>query len=378
MAVLTEEQSMLKDQACNWVRDEAPVSKYREMRDSNEPLGFQKDVWQEICNLGWPGILIPEEYGGSNLDLQTFGVVLEELGRGLTASPLLASGLVGASAVLLGGNEGQKKQWLPKIATGETIATLALDEGPHHAPSRTTLEARHRGDRFALTGSKHFVPEGMAANLLIVAARTDGAAGDQNGITLFLIEGTSAGLERRPLDLVDHRGHADIEFLGVEASSEQVLGEVGGGFELLDAVLDRARAGLAAEMLGTGAEAFDRTLEYLKTREQFGQVIGSFQALGHRAATLYMNMEFARSSVEGALAGVDQGSNEVAKLCSLAKCRVGDFLYDMSNDMIQMHGGIGMTDEFDAGFFLKRARVAEATFGNRAFHLDRYIGFEGI
>lgn len=177
---------------------------------------------------------------------------------------------------------------------------------------------------------------------------------------------------------VDHRGHADIGFEDVFVSEENVLGDIDQGFELLDAVLDRGRAALSAEMLGIGAEAFDRTLDYLKTREQFGQVIGSYQALGHRASTHFMEMEFARSTVEGALAGIDSGEKDLAKLCSLAKCQVGDFLFGMSNDMIQMHGGIGMTDEFDAGFFLKRARVTEATFGNRAFHVDRYISTEGI
>ena len=218
----------------------------------------------------------------------------------------------------------------------------------------------------------------MAANLLIVAARTGGQPGDQAGVTLFLVDGEATGVERTRLSLVDHRGHADIEFSDVVVSDGNVLGTVDQGFELLDKVLDRGRAALSAEMLGIGAEAFDRTLEYIKTREQFGQMIGSFQALGHRAAAHFMEMEFARSSVEGALEGIDLESEVQAKLCSLAKCQVGEFLYNMSNDMIQMHGGIGMTDEFDAGFFLKRARVAEATFGNRAFHLDRYIATEGI
>lgn len=378
MSVLTEEQTILKDQVSNWVRDEASVTRFRRMRDSDPEFGFESGTWNSICGLGLAGLLIPEAYGGSGMDFKTLGVVLEQLGRGLTASPLVASGVVGATAIQLGGSEDQKRQWLPPIASGEVVATLAVDETARHAPNYTALSARRVESGFVLEGNKCFVPEGMAANLVIVAARTGGQPGDHAGITLFLVDGEAAGIERTRLSLVDHRGHADIEFSDVMVSDGNVLGAVDQGFELLDKVLDRGRAALSAEMLGIGAEAFDRTLEYLKTREQFGQMIGSFQALGHRAATHFMEMEFARSSVEGALEGIDLGSEDLAKLCSLAKCQVGDFLYNMSNDMIQMHGGIGMTDEFDAGFFLKRARVAEATYGNRAFHLDRYIATEGI
>lgn len=378
MAVLTEEQTILKDQVSNWVRDEASVTRFREMRDNKPEFGFEANTWKSICELGLTGMLIPESHGGSGMDFRTLGVVLEELGRGLTASPLVASGVVGASAILLGGTEAQKSEWLPRIASGVAIASLAVDEKAHHAPARTALAATKSDDGFVLNGTKLFVPEGVAADLLIVAARTSGQAGDQAGITLFLVEGSASGLTRSRLKLVDHRGHADIEFSDVHVTEESILGQIGDGFELLDEILDRGRAALSAEMLGIGSEAFDRTLEYIKTREQFGQVIGSFQALGHRAATHFMEMEFARSSVEAALESIDLGEGETGKLCSLAKCQVGDFLYNMSNDMIQMHGGIGMTDEFDAGFFLKRARVAEATYGNRAFHLDRYIATEGI
>ena len=378
MAVLTEEQTILKDQVGNWVRQEASVTRFREMRDSGSEFGFESCTWKFICDLGLAGLLIPEAYGGSGMDFKTLGVVLEELGRGLTASPLVASSVVGASAILLGGSEDQKRQWLPRIVSGQVIATLAVDETARHAPNYTTLSARKDESGFVLKGRKCFVPEGMAANLLIVAARTHSQRGAPDGITLFLVDGEATGIERVRLSLVDHRGHADIKFSDVIVSDENVLGTADQGSDLLEKVLDRGRAALSAEMLGIGAEAFDRTLEYLKTREQFGQVIGSFQALGHRAATHFMEMEFARSSVEGALDGIDLESENVEKLCSLAKCQVGDFLYSMSNDMIQMHGGIGMTDEFDAGFFLKRARVAEATFGNRAFHLDRYISTEGI
>ena len=378
MAVLTEEQSMLKEQASTWVREQSPVSKFREMRDSDNDNGFDTATWRAIAALGWCGILIPEEYGGSGMDYRTFGVVLEETGRGLTASPLFASGLVGASALLLGGSEEQKRSWLPRIASGEAIVTLAVDEGPHHAPAQIALAAKATGTGYVLSGEKVFVMEGNAADVFIVAARTAGAPGEENGISLFLVPGDSSGVTRKRIKTADSRGYADVTFDGVAVPSSSLVGKEGRGFGLLDAVLDRARAGLSAEMLGTGAEAFDRTLDYLKTRVQFGQVIGSFQALGHRAATHFMNMELARSCVEAALSAIDENADNIPAMASLAKCQIGDFLHDMTNDMIQMHGGIGMTDEFDAGFFLKRARATETAFGNQSFHRRRYAGACGI
>ena len=378
MAVLTEEQTILRDQAKAWVRDEAPVTAFRAMRDSGTGIGFAENTWHAISQLGWTGILIPEEYGGSGMDYRTFGVVLEETGRSLTASPLLTSGLIGASAILLGGNEEQKKAILPRIAAGTAVVTLAVDETSQHNPTGISLSATAHDGGYILDGTKLFVMEGAAADMLIVAARTSGDAGDENGITLFVVDAGAGGIERNALKTIDSRGYADITFSQVNVGTHAVLGEIDGGYPLLEAVLDRARAGLAAEMTGTAAETFDRTLEYLKTRVQFGQVIGSFQSLGHRQATHFMNLELARSCVEAALTAIDLEGEDTAQLCSLAKAQMGEFLHDMTNDMIQMHGGIGMTDEFDAGFFLKRARTVETLFGNRSYHRQRYISFEGI
>lgn len=372
MAALTEEQSMLKDQAKSWVTEQSPVLKFRQMRDSGVDLKFTPTTWNDMVEMGWTGILIPEEYGGSDLGYLTFGVVLEELGRQLTASPLFASALVGTSAILLAGSESQKQTLLPKVIDGSEILSLAVDESGRHAPRNIGLKAVHTDSGYTLSGEKTFVMEGMAATTFVVAARTDGDAGDEAGITLFLVSAEAAGLTRSSIHTVDSRGYAHLQFDGVSVAADAVLGQAGEGFEVLDAVLDRARAGLAAEMLGTGAQAFDMTLEYLKTREQFGRVIGSFQALGHRAAELYSAMELARSCAEHALQAIDDSANNLPEVCSLSKCRVGDFLHVMSNQLIQIHGGIGMTDEFDAGFYLKRARVLETAFGNQAFHRDRY------
>jgi alkylation response protein AidB-like acyl-CoA dehydrogenase len=371
VAALTEEQALLKEQAKSWARDEAPVAKFREMRDSGNDRGFDKATWAAIGELGWAGIVIPETYGGVDLGHLTFGIVLEELGRQLTASPLLASGLVGASALSLAGSDAQKQAWLPKIADGSAIVTLAVDEGPRHAPAGIALEAKPQGDRYTLTGSKVHVLEGLAADAFVVAARTAASP----GVGLFLVDGAAKGLSRQRLTTADSRGYANLQLEGAEG---EVLGEAGDASRVLDAILDRARAGLGAEMLGVASQSFDLTLDYLKNRVQFGQVIGGFQALGHRAAALFTEMEMARSCVEAALQALDEGDEDAAALCSLAKAKAGDFLHHMSNELIQMHGGIGMTDEFDAGLYLKRARALEATFGNQAFHRDRYATLVGI
>ena len=378
MAALTEEQSMLKDQASAWATEQAPVQKFREMRDSGTAEGFTPATWESMVEMGWTGVLIPEAYGGSDLGYLTFGVVLEQLGRQLTASPLFASALVGASAVLLGGSDAQKQQLLPKVVDGSEILTLAVDDGPRHAPAAIAMAAEQAGDGFRLSGSKHFVVEGITATTLIVAARTGGAPGSMDGLSLFLVPGDAPGISRERLATVDSRGYAKVTFDGVTVGKDALLGELDQGGALLDAVLDRARAGIGAEMLGTAAQAFDMTLEYLKTREQFGRVIGSFQALGHRAAGLFTQMELARSCAEAALQAIDADAPDVAQMCSLSKARVGDFLHEMSNQLIQIHGGIGMTDEFDAGFYLKRARVLEALYGNQAFHRDRYARLLGF
>ena len=378
MAALTEEQSMIQHQAQSWVIKHASVQEFRNVRDGESDVEFSPQIWSEMVSMGWAGIIIPEAYGGSDLGYLTFGLILEQAGRQLSASPLFASALVGASAILLGGSESQKKMLLPGIADGSEIVTLALEEGPRHAPKNIDLTADSNADSFTLSGSKTFVCEGMSATSYIVAARTDGKAGSPEGITLFVVPADAEGIKRTKLNTVDSRGYANIEFSQVKVPMGAVLGTVGEGHALLEAILDRARAGIAAEMLGTGSQAFEMTLEYLKTRVQFGQVIGSFQALGHRAAGFYSQKELARSCVEAALQSIDNNDGNIDEMSSLAKCKVGDFLHDMSNELIQIHGGIGMTDEFNAGLYLKRARVLESSYGNQAYHRNRYAQIKGF
>jgi len=377
MAALNEEQTMIRDQAKSWITEQAPVSQFRKMRDARVANSFVPTTWTAMVEMGWTGIIIPEEFGGSDLGYLTFGIVLEELGRQLTASPLFASALAGASAVLLGGSMAQKQAVLPRIVDGTAILSLAVDDGPRHGPENTSLQATISDSGYSLTGKKTLVLEGMVATHLVVSARTSGNVGDRDGITMFLLPADTKGISRSVMHTMDSRGYAQVSFDNVMVTMDSLLGGVGQGFAILDGTLDRARAGLCAEMLGTGSQAFDMTLDYLKTREQFGKVIGSFQALGHRAAELYSAKELARSCAEAALQAIDNEADNVAERSSLAKAQVGEFLHRMSSQLIQIHGGIGMTDEFNAGLYLKRARVLETAYGNQAFHRDRYARLLG-
>ena len=377
MAVLNEEQSMLRDAAKSWTQEKSPVTAFRKMRDSGVEIGYDAKAWNEMAEMGWAGVIIPEEYGGSAFGYLSIGLILEELGRNLTASPLIASGVGAASALVLGGSDAQKSEWLPKIADGSVVGALAVDEGAHHAPEKVALAATKSGTGYSLSGAKSFVIEGLAANLLVVSARTSGTPGDKDGITLFLVPADAKGVSRKRLALADSRGAANITFDKVEVGADAVLGAVDKGWDVLEKTLDRVRAALAAEMLGAANQAFETTLDYLKVRVQFGQVIGSFQALQHRAAKMFTDLELARSAVEAALQAIDADSPDVAELVSLSKAKMGDVFHLVSNEMVQMHGGIGMTDAHDSGFYLKRARAAEAAFGSQSYHRDRYARING-
>ncbi|MFM1959010.1 MAG: hypothetical protein RL588_527 [Pseudomonadota bacterium] len=377
MAVLNEEQSMLRDAAKSWTQEKSPVTAFRKMRDSGVDIGYDVNAWNEMAEMGWAGVIIPEEYGGSAFGYLSMGLILEELGRTLTASPLIASGVGAASALILGGSDSQKSEWLPKIADGSVVGALAVDEGPHHAPEKVALAATKSGGGYSLSGTKTFVIEGLAANLLVVSARTSGKPGDKDGITLFLVPADAKGVSRKRLALADSRGAANITFDKVEVGADAVLGAADKGWDVLEKTLDRVRAALAAEMLGSANQAFETTLDYLKVRVQFGQVIGSFQALQHRAAKMFTDLELARSAVEAALQAIDADSPDVAELVSLSKAKMGDVFHLVSNEMVQMHGGIGMTDAHDSGFYLKRARAAEAAFGSQSYHRDRYARING-
>jgi alkylation response protein AidB-like acyl-CoA dehydrogenase len=424
---LNEEQKLLKDAARDFCSEQAPVSRLRKGRDEKKN-GRDPELWREIAQMGWAGIIVPEEYGGAGLGYVGLGAVLEETGRTLAPSPLLSTAMIGASALMLGGSDALRAEWLPKIASGEVVVAFALDEGAHHAPAKTTLKAEKAAEGYKISGEKKYVADGHIADLLVVAARfPNGQVGPA------FVKANAPGVTRRELITADSRGAADITLDGVDIlpwgakNTEGVdilpwaIKTTEGGVDILpwkattteggvdilpwkvatkegvdilpwaktggvdilpwaviNQILDRARIGLAAEVLGQAQAAFEITSEYLKTRKQFGQVIGAFQSLQHRAAKMFTELELTRSCVYAALDALDRNAENVAEYASLAKARAGETLHLVSNECVQMHGGIGMTDEHDAGLYLKRARVAEALYGGASFHRDRYASLLGF
>jgi alkylation response protein AidB-like acyl-CoA dehydrogenase len=354
MAILNEEQEMLRDMAREWATNESPVGAFRKFRADKPAEGFQPDVWQTMAQMGWAGIIIPEEYGGSDFGWMSAGLVVEQLGKTLTVSPIVAS-TIAASAIVLGGSDEQKAKWLPRLSSGEIVGTLAIDEGARHDGK---VQTKVEGGR--LSGTKAFVHEAHGATLFVVGAN-DG---------LYLVEkGDGVSLSDRKL--TDQRSHANVSFDG--ASADKLAG---GGEDLLDQVLDRARILTAAEMLGMAQQVFDVTLDYLKQRVQFNQVLASFQALQHRMADLFADLAMMRSAVESGLEALDAGFG-VSRAACVAKAEANRALHTMSREGIQLHGGIGMTDEYDVGFYLKRARVLEASWGSSTYLKDRFATLAG-
>ena len=376
--VLTEEEQFLKDTAKNFADERSPITHFRALRDNNDPLLWDKDLWGEMTKLGWPGILIPEEYGGSNFGVTGISVILNECAKTLTPSPLFATGVIGAYSITNYGTEKQKEFYLPKIVNGELTTALAIDESSHHNPADTEIIAKKEGSSFIINGKKTFVIDGASADLIILLARTSGIKGDMTGLTLFLVNANSNGVDRIKLDMADSRNYANINFKNVEISDSDILGDLETGGETIENILDIGRIAMASEMLGNAEAAFETTLDYLKQRKQFGVLIGSFQALQHRAAEMFCEIELTKSSVMGAMKAADEGSNELQRLSSLAKTMAGETLHLVSNEAVQMHGGIGVTDEYDIGFFLKRARVAEQIFGSSKYHTERYANLSGF
>ena len=370
--VLNEEQRLLQDTARDFLSSCAPVESLRKLRDGSSETGYAPDLWQQMAELGWASIILPEQYGGLEFGFLGLGVVMEESGRTLTASPLLASAVVGASAVLLGGREQQKETLLPEIATGKLTLALALEESHHHRPTHIATTAEKQGDNFVINGNKTFVLDGHSADQLIVVARTSGDNRASNGLTLLLVDRQTPGIDCRRTIMVDSRNAANISFDNVIIPADNVLGEVNEGWSILEPVLDRGRVAIAAEMMGCALEAFERTMQYLKEREQFGVLIGSFQALQHRAAHMQSELELCRSVLLQALSTVDDVPEQLPLLASLAKARLNELVKLVTNEAVQMHGGIGVTDELEIGFFLKRARVAMQVYGDTGYHKDRY------
>src|SRR5438067_10788476 len=303
--VLTEEQSMLRDSARGLISDKAPVSHLRNLRDSKDATGFSRDLWKAFAELGFSGLLVPENFGGSGLGAVEAGIVMEEIGRTLMPSPFFSTSVVAASALSRGGSEAQKSEYLPKISAGSLLAALAVDEGAKHRPLQTKMQATRSGNGFKLKGDKAFVVDGHTADLLIVAARTAGGAGEAKGLTLFLVNPKAKGIATERTAMVDSHNAARIVFDNAEVNADSVLGEVDQGGALLEGVLNIGRGAVASEMVGVSEEVFGRTVSYLKERKQFGKAIGEFQALQHRAAQLYIDIEITRAAVLKALQVLD-------------------------------------------------------------------------
>src|SRR4051794_38274500 len=369
--VLSEEQSMLRDSARGLISDKAPVSHLRKLRDDKDATGFSRDLWKTFAEMGFSGLLVTESFGGSGLGCVEAGVVMEEIGRSLMPSPFLSTAVLAASALSRGGTAAQKSEHLPKISAGTLLAAFAVDEGAKHRPLRTKMQAVRSGNGFRLNGAKAFVVDGHTADLLIVAARSAGAAGEREGLTLFLVDPKSKGIDTERTAMVDSHNAARIIFDNVEVNADSVLGEVDQGYPLMEGVLNIGRGAVAAEMVGLSEEVLGRTVDYLKERKQFGKKIGEFQALQHRAAQLYIDIEITRAAVLKALQSLDGDLEAAGAAVAVAKARAGSTATLAVQEGVQMHGGMGMTDQFDIGFFMKRARVCQELFGDSNYHADQ-------
>jgi alkylation response protein AidB-like acyl-CoA dehydrogenase len=375
--VLNDDQLMFRDAAKRFAAERMPVSQMRKLRDSNDPVGFSRDVWKEMAGMGWAGVLVPEEFGGAGFGYMGAGLIAEEIGRNLSATPLLSSAVLGVTALLEGGSDAHKQELLGEIASGALLLALATDEHGRHVPYAVATRATGAAGKYKLSGKKLHVLDGHVADRLVVSARTSNDVESRDGITLFLVDPQAPGVTIARTSIVDSRNAAAVELHDVIVSSDDIVGSLDKGSSVLDAVLDAGRVVLAAELLGISQEAFERTLTYLREREQFGVKIGSFQALQHRAAHLFCEIELTRSVVVRALQALDATEANASTLVCLAKARASEVARLATNEAVQMHGGIGMTDEFDIGFFMKRARAAAETFGDAYYHTDRFAQMSG-
>lgn len=368
---------MLRDSARGLISDHAPIAHLRKLRDDRDATGFSRQLWATFAEMGFAGLLVPEEHGGSGLGAVEAGVVMEEIGRTLMPSPFLATSVLSASALARAGSAAQKSEYLPKIASGALLAALALDEGAKHRPLHTALQAVRSGNGFKLNGAKAMVVDGHVADLLLVVARSAGAPGDRDGLTLFLVYPKAKGVAIERTIMVDAHNAARVTLDNVEVTADHVLGEVDGGAATLSAVLDLGRGAVASEMVGLSEEVFGRTVAYLKERKQFGKAIGEFQALQHRAAQLYIEIEITRAAVLKALQTLDADSAGATAAVAVAKARAGATATRAVQEGVQMHGGMGMTDQFDIGFFMKRARVCEELLGDANYHAAQLAQLRG-
>ncbi len=375
MALLTDDQRMLQETATALLAEAGnPAKQLRHWRDTGCKDGFGHDLWRQFGELGLTGICVPESHGGLGLGATETALVLEEIGRNLTPSPFLTTSVAAARAI-----EGtaHADRWFPPILSGEAVVALAVDEGPRHSPEKSALEARRQGNGFLLNGAKQFVVHGASADMVLVAARTAGSPGETDGITLFAVPRDSSGVEVENVALADSSKAARLTFADVALDADSVVGEVDGGWEPLSRALNAGRAGAAAELVGVAAGASAMTIDYLKQRKQFGRLIGEFQALQHRAAHLHSEIEIARAAAFKAAQLLDSDDSNAELMVSVAKAKAAGAAALAVQEGVQMHGGIGMTDEHDIGLFMKREVVLGELFGDRRYHAGRVAELSG-
>lgn len=374
--IATEEQALLRDSARDFIAELAPISQLRQLRDRHDDQGYSPALWQRFADMGYAGLLVSEAHGGSAAGLTEAAIVMQQIGRQLCASPFLASSVLAVSALGRSGNSALQSKWLPKLASSACIGTLAVDEHAKHLPTRIATMAERHGDGWRLNGEKCFVLDGHVASFWLVAAKC--AATNGQGTALFLVPAGIAGAHCERTVMVDAHNAARLQLRNVELPPEALLGAADEGAALLEAVLDAGRVAVAAELLGLADGVFERTLDYLKERRQFGKLIGEFQALQHRAATLYVDIELARAALARALHSLGNADAGTAtRAVSVAKAKAVQAATLAVQEAVQMHGGMGMTDEFDIGLFMKRARVLAELFGDAGFHMDRLATLRG-
>jgi alkylation response protein AidB-like acyl-CoA dehydrogenase len=366
--VLTEEEVLLADTAKDFFAQHAPVSKVRDLRANPNGIGYDPQVWQQMVDLGWSAIPFPEELGGLGFSYQGLGAIFEMSGKTLASSPLLNQTVLAGEALLNGASTDQLGLYLDRLISGEDRWCLAMDEFHRHAPDDVHTVVKKSGDQYILSGKKVFCFGGVGATHYLVSAKEDGAS----ELSLWIVDAQLPGITTHSLRSIDHRNVANVVFDQVVLSGEAKLSGSLSSREALELALDKGRACLAAELLGIVQTVFDMTIDYMKQRVQFDRPIASFQALQHRAAHMYTQIELARSTVKAALEAIDAKDPETSKLVSLAKCLASGVAELVTNEAVQLHGGIAVTDEYDLGFYLKRARVAQAALGDVEFHQARY------
>ena len=372
--LLSQEQELLKDSAVAFLADQAPVAQQRRLRDEKVEQGFDTQLWQQMVEMGWPVAVLPEEHDGLAAGYLGMGAVFEAIGRNLSAQPLLSQAVIAPELLIRAGSKAQQAHWLPLLAAGEARIALATDEkSGEHLPAKLATIATQTDKGWSLSGEKSFVIDGIAANAFVVlAASAEGAQG------LWLVPADAKGVSVARVSMIDSRSMARVAFDRVELTADMALTNMPAA-QALDEVLDRARACQAAEALGLLREVFERTVSYLKERVQFDAVIGSFQALQHRAARIYVELELLESCVLAALEAIDSGREaKVAEHVSLAKAKASDLCEKLCNEAVQLHGGIGVTDELDIGLYFKRARVLQRLLGDAGYHRARFAQLKGF